>query len=163
MEKRKNVIAYAALIAFGIVFYLQTLKIKKMEINTIPDSFIPQAACILMIVLCIIQLIRSAAEKKTDSVQEEDKQTEREKLKKVGILCVVFALAVALMKPLGFVIDIALLLFTLFMMLAPKEERTKKKMLIFAVISPVITFAVFYVFLNVFSALLPMGVLKFLA
>ena len=165
-EKSKSMIAYVLLILFGAVYLIQTFSIKKVNINTIADSFLPRVACICMMLLCAYQmakgLIKQAKTRESTALSKEKWQVVLTRLKKIGVLLVVLAVAVALLKSLGFVIDMALLLFVLFFLFTPKEKRTKKQLILYGISSPLISLFVYYVFLKVFSVLLPAGILKML-
>lgn len=66
---------------------------------------------------------------------------------------------ILLLKPVGFVITSAVYMFTQMMLFVPKEYRSKKNYIIFAVIAIALPIGVNALFANVFSLILPAGIL----
>lgn len=66
---------------------------------------------------------------------------------------------VLLLKPIGFVITSIVYMFIQMMLFVPAELRNKKNYIIFAVVSIVLPIAVNLLFVNVFSLILPTGIL----
>ena len=66
---------------------------------------------------------------------------------------------VTFLKPIGFVITSILYMFVQMLLFVPAEYRTKKNYMFFLIISIIIPVAVNALFVNVFSLILPTGVL----
>lgn len=66
---------------------------------------------------------------------------------------------ILLLKPVGFVITSAVYMFAQMMLFVPKEYRSKKNYIMFAVISITLPIGVNALFANVFSLILPTGIL----
>lgn len=66
---------------------------------------------------------------------------------------------VLLLKPIGFVITSIVYMFIQMMLFVPAELRSKKNYIIFAIVSVVLPIAVNLLFVNVFSLILPTGIL----
>lgn len=66
---------------------------------------------------------------------------------------------VLLLKPIGFVITSIVYMFIQMLLFVPAELRSKKNIIIFAVVSVILPIAVNLLFVEVFSLILPTGIL----
>ncbi len=72
---------------------------------------------------------------------------------------VLLFLYVLLLKPIGFVITSIVYMFAQMLLFVPSELRSKKNYIIFAIVSVVLPIIVNMLFVNVFSLILPTGIL----
>lgn len=72
---------------------------------------------------------------------------------------VLLFLYVLLLKPIGFVITSIVYMFAQMLLFVPSELRSKKNYIIFAIVSVVLPIVVNMLFVNVFSLILPTGIL----
>lgn len=79
----------------------------------------------------------------------------------IGFLAtlVLLFLYVLLLKPIGFVITSIVYMFAQMLLFVPSELRRKKNYIIFAIVSVVLPIVVNMLFVNVFSLILPTGIL----
>lgn len=67
---------------------------------------------------------------------------------------------ILLLKPVGFVITSIVYMFVQMLLFVPKELMTKKRLILFGMISVILPIAVNLLFVNVFSLILPAGILS---
>ncbi len=156
---------YSALLVFCGVFFYSTFFIKAGRAKTVSDSFFPRITIGLLAVILVILLVKAIRAERVARANEtpEEKAKDREELKhfaiNMGILLLVFAATIWMMKTLGFIIAMTAYLLFMFIWLAENGKRNWKVILPIALLLPLI---IFVVYLRVFSVLLPAGILKFL-
>lgn len=152
----------AAFIFFLSAFYLGYamffIEIKNM--SGVPDSaFIPRIVGVLMVVLSTVLLIGSIA--KDRQAQPEEEQTAgKGELLNVFITAMILLVYIIMLQPIGFLISTTCYLFAqISFMTDPATIRNKKVLLKNFVIALVVTCLIYFLFLNVFTLILPAGIL----
>lgn len=157
---------YCVFLAFCGVFLYGTYNIKPGRAATISDAAVPRASVLIMIVLLLALLVQAirkrhaeAMAEKTDEERAEEKARLMSFFKSFGFLLVTMIAAVVMMDTLGFIIASIFFLLCLFIGLAENGKRNWKAILPIAIVFPP---ALFFLYLKVFSVLLPSGILDFL-
>ncbi len=163
-KKNLNLCVYGLLLLFCLVYFYGTFRMKPSEAKTIADSFMPRVVVIGLAAMIGIMIHRTlAAAKNAPSGTAEEKAAERKERRtfrmKILFIIAVFVISIACMEKLGFVISMSFFLLAMFLGGTPKEQRNYLILIPLAVILPL---GVFLLFLNVFSILLPPGILLFL-
>ena len=165
MKKKKlKLCVFALLLVFCLVYFYGTFRMKPSEAKTIADSFMPRVVVIGLAAMILIMIRRTLAEAKAaaSGSPEEKSEEARERttfLIRILFIIAVFVISIACMEKLGFVISMCFFLLAMFLGGTPKEQRNYFILVPLAVILPL---GVFLLFLNVFSILLPPGILLFL-
>ncbi len=162
----RNIPVYVLLLVFCAIYFAGTFNLAPSRAKTISDAVVPRI-CILGLAItdCIIlfNALKNNKAVREAGISEEELSAERAAAKKrtgkIVYLIAVMVIAIAAMKPLGFVISMIFFLLTTMIPGIPKEKRNYFIIIPVAVLLPL---AVHLVFLNVFSILLPPGVLTFL-
>ncbi|MEJ5229014.1 MAG: tripartite tricarboxylate transporter TctB family protein [Pseudothermotoga sp.] len=144
MSSRMKDLFSGVLVFFvGILFYLQTLKIRPVKIGLSPADF-PRLVTAALMVCGVILILKALITKKIES-----KKLEPVALRKIGSLVVVFVLYALFLNRIGFLYLTPAFLF------ASMYVFGMKKHVLNAVISIVVTIAVYFVFAYVFKVPLP--------
>lgn len=174
MRRFKDIVIGAIVMAFGVFYFSQTLSIKKIPyIDPVVGSAMFPRIIAGVIVACglviLIQGIRSAAKtenKPTESAktileeadEAENGSPEKADRKKGNIKVVLVLLSFALyaffMDKIGFAVASALYMFSQ-MILMDSGRPTAKRMVLYAVLSIVLSAAVFALFRYGFGLILP--------
>lgn len=157
---------YSFFLAFCAVFFYGTFKIKTGRAATVSDAFLPRIVVVLMMVLLVILLVQAILKRREENAAKksaEEKAAEKVKTKqyvtKILFVTLVMGITVYMMDTLGFIIAMTFFLLCMFIGLAEKGKRRLKISLPIALIFPIV---LFILYLEVFSVLLPAGILKFL-
>jgi len=158
------------------VFYI----ISSRNINTfspfghkaLDSKSLPQLLGWLMIVLSIVLIVTSYVKSKKNVAVVPEKQ-EKKAVEMVTVLgkqlpkvsaylvacCGLIALYTLFFRSLGFVVSTTLFLFLLTLLLAPKDKRTGKMIVFYAVFSVVFTVILYLLFTRAIAMMLPHGIL----
>ncbi|WHH57629.1 tripartite tricarboxylate transporter TctB family protein [Petroclostridium sp. X23] len=146
--------AFMLLVAVGI--FSASFSIKMLTVSRIGAAFIPQLISGGIALLSVIIIINSVKKlKMAGDVQEDEEQEPIRGFSVLGTIAILI-LYIALLESIGFIIMTAAYLFAQFTILADKSQR---KLPMFAIIAVVIAVAVYYLFVSVFSLMLPPGIL----
>lgn len=166
MKKYKDLISGIAFLAFSVAFYCSGFGIKvyggygNMGIS---GRFLPQIMAVGTGILSLVLIFQwvSQARKCPAPVPggADGEGSTRDFPHKVVLTTFCIAAYLCLIPYLGFLISTALYLFFQITLLAPKEKHKAKNNAITAAISIVFSAAVYYIFVNVFTLILPQGIL----
>lgn len=148
------VIFNMVLFLVGIVLLISAQSIEVGAAMGQGGDFLPKLCSLFWIIISGLMLASSAF--KNTAQSEEEKGN----IKGFLLTLVLLFLYVLLLKPLGFVITSSLYMFLQMLLFVPRELINKKKLILFAVISILLPVLVNLLFANVFSLILPAGILK---
>ena len=147
-------------IAIAVALYAQTIPVGTLNFDGVNSRTFPLicAAAVALLAGCLIWQgihgMRKAPKPTTEELAAEKES--RKKLIDVVLTIALVALNIWLLKPAGYLIVTPIFLFSLIMLVTPKDVRKPVK---FAIISIVTAVATYLVFRYVFSVQLPMGIL----
>jgi len=155
----------------GIAVYVDSLNIKGIKGFIVTSAFFPKIAAILLVlfgmIIIIGAILSQIKQKKRPSNTKEAiiKESNAENIedsinwKLVLSSILMLAMYLVLMEPIGFLITTFLYLFFQITLLAPK---TKRKYLLFTILSASTSILVYVVFVYGLSVILPPGILNFI-
>ena len=161
LNKYQDVFCGVFLILLGVGLYAMSFRIKSVALNLIKADFFPRLDAALFVILGLIltgtglSKARHSQAEAADSVPFWKQDATVSMLETLGLI----AVYIALMKPVGFVITTVLYLIAQMYVLTPREKRTGKNAVLFAVISLVTSLAIYLCFTRVFYLMLPAGIL----
>lgn len=152
-KKLADTVINIMLVITGVIFFIASQKIQVGAAMGQGGDFMPKVCSSVWLIISILLLVFN--------VKAEIPPRENPVRIKVFIITLVMLVVyVAALKPIGFVICSIVYLFLQMLLFVPKEKKTKKTLAVFAVISLVVPVAVNALFVNVFSLILPAGILK---
>lgn len=164
-RKYSELISGTAFLAFSIAFYCLSYGIKvyngygNMGVSA---RFLPQIMAvgtgILSLVLIAQWVFQTRRGGEPGPVAPDGDGNARGFPYKVILTAFCIAAYIFLVPYLGFLISTALYLFFQITLLAPQEKRKNKNHVITAAISIVFSAAVYYIFVNLFTLILPQGI-----
>lgn len=144
--------------AFSAAMFALSLQIKKSKIMDIGPEFMPKVISVIMFILSVALLVTTISQHKVRVAEAEATGSKKVDYKRVIYsLLLVLAFVLAL-KPIGFTITSLVFLPLEMFVLAPDEERTKKDVIKYVVITVIFTFIVYFLFRYGFKILLPEGI-----
>lgn len=161
LKKYKDVFCGSALILLGVGLYIASFGIKSVALNLIKADFFPRLDAALLVILGLILVVTGLAKAQHYQPAEEkdipfwENDGTISMLETLGLI----ALYIFALKPVGFVIATFVYLVAQMYVLAPREKRTRKNMVLFVVISLITSIVVYLVFVKVFYLMLPAGIL----
>ena len=157
--KKKDIISASVIIAFAIAFYGFSFKIQATTSDVLGSRFFPQAAAVGLVLLSLIQIVRSLTSKEELTKEQEEKLAKTGRINKPLALTTVLLFAYYFVCiNIGFIITSILYLFGSSWVLMPEHERKNKKTLIIvAIVSVVFPIFLNTVFYRVFNIKLPAG------
>ena len=135
----------------------------KAKNGDVGSAFLPIVVGGMLVVLSLIYLgstLLEIKQRKNRGEEAEEEQIEeilKPDNRKIALTFVLLAAYVLLLKPVGFVITSIVYLFL--QMNVMSDEPTVKQRVVFAVLSVIVPVIVYYVFVNLFSMVLPAGIL----
>ena len=160
-KKYKDVFCGSILILLGAGLYIASFGIKSVALNLIKADFFPRLDAALLVILGVILVVTGLAKSRYCQANEEKEipfwknDGTVSMLETLGLI----ALYIFALKPVGFVIATFVYLVAQMYVLTPREKRTRRNTVLFAVISLVTSVAVYLVFVKVFYLMLPAGIL----
>ncbi|MCR5293620.1 MAG: tripartite tricarboxylate transporter TctB family protein [Lachnospiraceae bacterium] len=156
LRKYGDLITSVFFLIFGIWLILYARTFPESAIVSIGPDFMPTTIGLLMAVLAAILLVQSImALKKPAEIKADEDAPEYKRVIESLVLSLAY---VFLLQPVGFIISTLVYLFAQIFVLAPEVNRTKKDLIIFAVVDVVFTFIVFFLFRYGFKIVLPAGI-----
>lgn len=138
----------------GIVLLISAQSIEVGAAMGQGGDFLPKLCSLFWVIISGLMLASSAFK---NTAQSEEKKGN---IKGFLLTLVLLFLYVLLLKPIGFVITSSLYMFLQMLLFVPRELINKKKLILFAVISILLPVLVNLLFANLFSLILPAGILK---
>jgi len=160
-KKYKDVFCGGALILLGAGLFAASFGIKSVALNLIKADFFPRLDAALLVILGVILTVTGFSKAKYIQIEEDGQPPFWKNDSTVSMLetLALVSVYVFLMKPVGFIISTFLYLAAQMVVLAPREKRTRKNIMLFVVISLATSLAVYLVFVKVFYLMLPAGIL----
>ena len=151
-KKVADTVVNVLLVIFGVILLVAAQGIDVGAAMGQGGDFMPKVCAVAWLVISVLLL---AFNIKADIPPRETPVN----LKNFLITLVMLIVYTAALRPVGFVICSIVYLFLQMLIFVPKEKKTKKNLVIFAVISIVAPVAIDLLFVNVFSLILPPGIL----
>lgn len=161
MKKRLSSIVFCSvLIILGIVIWVSSYSMKSLVDVSVGPGDVPRVLGILLVGLSSVELFNEAKSYKKDSAPVESEGHrflcwENMKLPVTVLLSVLFVLA---LEPVGFVISCVVYLFC--QILVYSEDKSRKAVIFYAVLSLVCGIAIYSIFVYGFTLRLPNGILR---
>jgi putative tricarboxylic transport membrane protein len=157
MKKFGNIICGSLLLLWAISLYNASLGISKLSgVSRIGSGFMPQLVAILLAIVSIVIIAGEIKKLKTPARAVPKADTAKVNLKAVVATLFLIMVYVALLEKVGFLIMTAVYLFIQISLLSGKEDR---KISLFGVIAVTASVAIYYLFVNAFHLMLPVGIL----
>ena len=156
---KKDLQSAIAVILFAIAFYAFSFQIQPTTSYVLGSRFFPQAAAIILILLGLVQVVRSLTSKEKLTAEEEARIEKNDRINKPLVLTTVLLFAYYfLCITIGFQITSILYLLGASWVLMPEEDRKNKKMLLIVlIVSFVVPIFLNTVFYQLFRIQLPVG------
>jgi len=153
-DKYQDIYAGIFILIVGVVLLIASFSVPKGAAITIGSDFMPKVTCALMTLLGILIIVRGI---KTAKNYKEKESKLSGHYKELGLSIVFMIVYMFLLKPVGFIIMTTAYITLQALVLAP-DGRKKTKLFFF---TGLITSVVIYIiFRNVFTLMLPAGILK---
>ncbi len=148
--KFKDMFMYLMLVVVGAALFISAQSIQVGATLGKGGDFMPKLCTTLWLILSVWIFI---SEYRKAEIYEPMKS-----VKGLLISIVILFLYIGLLQVLGFVIMSAIYLFIQMFLFLPTERRNKKQYIKLAIISVIAPFLVNWLFVNVFSLILPNGI-----
>ncbi|MBR3545820.1 MAG: tripartite tricarboxylate transporter TctB family protein [Oscillospiraceae bacterium] len=161
LKKYSDVFCGIFLILLGVGLYVLSFGIKSVALNLIKADFFPRLDAALFVILGAILAVSGFVKAKNAPAETEKEPPFWKNDGSVSMLetLALIAAYIWLMKPVGFVIDTVVYLIAQMIVLTPREKRTGKNIVLFALISVITAFVIYLLFTRVFYLMLPAGIL----
>ena len=158
--KNKNIVAGLIFLIISLIYFFQTFSLQVIQSLSINPGFLPRIYGIVLFILSIALII--GGYKETDKTVKEndleeaviDSGTGKLMRRDTILTILVLGLAIAMMRPFGFIISGIFYLISSFIVLSKTEEREIVK---FVIISVATVVAIYLVFVEGLDLLLPSG------
>lgn len=158
-KKYGDIVVSIFFMVLSAVIILMALQLPKSQVMDIGPDFMPIVISAVSFILAAILLVQSLHRFKRNSAELEGKAPEQCDYKRVLLSIILVLIYVCVMKPVGFIVSTLAYLVCQMYVLAPDENRTKKDIILLAVISVIFTLVVYFLFRYGFKILMPAGIL----
>ncbi len=143
------------LLVFSVALYFGAKNVKTLSVSSVGSGTFPS---IVAVVLAIVSVAIIVGGVKKARGPDEKAKTDGGKPRMWAVVAtfVIMAIYATLMPSVGFMITTAVYLFAQMYIMAAKEHQ---KPILFGVISVVASVSIYYMFVKVFSLMLPAGIL----
>lgn len=152
-KKLSETILNIVLVISGIALWMSAQTIEVGAAMGKGGDFMPKLCSGIWVIIAVLMLAMGLMERDDG---------EKHRFNGKGFFATLFLLFIyiLLLKPVGFVITSILYMFIQMYLFVPKTLVTKKRLMLFGVISVILPIAVNLLFVNVFSLILPTGILS---
>lgn len=147
------------IVSIVLIFLAQQLP--KSKVMDLGPEFMPTVIGVLVLILSVILLISTIRNFKTKAAEAEASGPDNYDYKRVIISFLLVLIYAFVLKNVGFIICTLVYLPIQMFVLAPDNERGKKNIITYVVISVIFTFVVFFLFRYGFKIMLSTGPLPF--
>lgn len=161
MEKYKPILPGMTFLAISIFIYALSYQIHMTSVESLGPQFFPRIVAVSMAVLSIASVLRNFSKVKTAPAKPaagKDK-SENSYAREFYLTVALLILYALLIQIVGFVVLSVFYLFFQILLVSPKEDINRKKMILFGVISVVTPIGLYYLFYHAFDIFLPVGIL----
>ena len=143
----------------SVAMYFMAAALPKSKIMAIGPDFMPKIISLITFILAALLLVKTIYRtiKKTEEPETAAKEFDYRKMLCSLLLILVY---VFLIQPIGFIAATLIYLLPQFIILAPKQERTKKRIIELLITDIIFTFAVYFLFRYAFEIVLPAGLIQ---
>ena len=161
MRKYKDAIVGGLVILAAVGLFAASLTIQSLSLNLIKADLFPKMDAILLGILGIALLWDGL--RKAGQASEESKGEEKSGMSQ-GTRCMIITLAliavyIFCLEPIGFLLSTFVYLVIQMLVLADESHRKKKDILLFVILSLVVSAGIYLLFTRVFYLMLPSGLL----
>lgn len=161
LRKYKDAIVGGLVILAAVGLFAASLTIQSLSLNLIKADFFPKMDAILLGILGIALLWDGL--RKAGQASEESKGEEKSGMSQ-GTRCMIITLAliavyIFCLEPIGFLLSTFVYLVIQMLVLADESHRKKKDILLFVILSLVVSVGIYLLFTRVFYLMLPSGLL----
>ena len=143
------------LLVFSIVLFIGAQNVKTLSISSVGSGTFPSFISVLLAIVSVV-IIVGGAKKAREPDEKQTQNNEKQRFWAVLATFGIMALYALLMPKVGFIITTIAYLFAQMYIMAAKEHQ---KPILFGIISIVTSVSVYYMFVKVFSLMLPAGIL----
>lgn len=152
LKKYGNLLAGLLFLAFAIVYASQIPAIKITRVSLINSAYYPKILAAALLTLSVAQIVSALAGMK--KANNSEAAAEKKDYTAVLLTLLLAFVYVALLEPAGFLISSTVYIFCQIIVMCPKAEIKPAK---FALISVIASAAVYFIFRNGLSLMLPAG------
>lgn len=152
-KKISEVVLSIILLIAGIALWFASQKIEVGAAMGQGGDFMPKLCSTVWVLISALLLISNI------TMKDEGEKTEGINLKGFFATLILLFVYVFMLKPVGFVISSIVYMLIQMLLFVPAVYRTKKNYILFVVLSVIVPVAVNALFVNVFSLILPTGIL----
>lgn len=152
-KKISEVVLSMILLIAGIALWFASQKIEVGAAMGQGGDFMPKLCSTVWVLISALLLIFNI------TMKDEGEKTEGINLKGFFATLILLFVYVFMLKPVGFVISSIVYMLIQMLLFVPAVYRTKKNYILFVVLSVIVPVAVNALFVNVFSLILPTGIL----
>lgn len=152
-KKISEVVLSMILLIAGIALWFASQKIEVGAAMGQGGDFMPKLCSTVWVLISALLLISNI------TMKDEGEKTEGINLKGFFATLILLFVYVFMLKPVGFVISSIVYMLIQMLLFVPAVYRTKKNYILFVVLSVIVPVAVNALFVNVFSLILPTGIL----
>jgi putative tricarboxylic transport membrane protein len=159
IKKYGDIISGTAILIFSMVVYINTFSFKMITISKVGSDFMPKLVAVFLAVLSSSLILNGVKEAKRQTAAGAiEDTTKKDVLDKYSVIVsfIVIAVYIAFLESVGFIIMTAVYLFAQMLVLTPKSQR---KLVLFAILSVLISISIYASFVYGFQLLLPTGIL----
>lgn len=155
IKKYGDIIASIFIIAVAVLVFVLSFSIEQFEVSGVGAQFLPQVVSILFLLLGVILLKDGLKKSKTITITDKDKNSLAD-INAVMYTLVLLIVYVALLNSVGYLIMTTVYLFLQFIIVSSKD---KINLVLFGILSVVVSLSTYYLFLLAFNVILPSGIL----
>lgn len=156
LKRNKDIISGTILLIISIIYFIATFNVRQLEIAKFGARFIPQIIALTLFLSSFIIIVLGI--KKAKNWDKLIENNEAKWKPNRGVIGTIFMLGIYIffLEKIGFIIMTIIYLFGQITILANKEDRNLTLTLIISIISSV---TIYYLFLKIFTVILPEGIL----
>lgn len=152
-KKISEVVLSMILLIAGIALWFASQNIEVGAAMGRGGDFMPKLCSTVWVLISALLLISNI------TMKDEGEKTEGINLKGFFATLILLFIYVFMLKPVGFVISSIVYMLIQMLLFVPAVYRTKKNYILFVILSVIVPVAVNALFVNVFSLILPTGIL----
>ena len=159
MGKYKPILPGVVFLAISVFIYALSYQIHMTSIESLGPQFFPRIVAISMGLLSIASVLRNLSKVEHAPLNKVIKDKDDHVAVQFYLTILLLVLYALLINAVGFVVLSIFYLFSQILLVSPKEDINRKKIILFGAISIVTPIGLYYLFYHAFDIFLPVGIL----
>lgn len=159
MGKYQPILPGAVFLAISVFIYAVSYQIHMTSIESLGPQFFPRIVAVSMAALSIASILRNIRNIGHAPARPDAGAGKGRYVREFYLTILLLVLYALLIRTIGFIVLSVFYLFFQILLVSPKEDINRRKLVLFGAISVLTPIGLYYLFYHAFDIFLPVGIL----